>query len=558
MSVGTSPSGVASLRARFEQKDEASSPPSRGRSPAASLSVTGDISRPISKVRTSFVAVEPSGQMGDLDASEELGSKGYALNGDGAGDSATNGAVQKPKTNGIELTPQNSITKEENAPEKSIRKEENAPEQTTPESDSRKQDSTPPNVSEVASGTPPAADPDQAKGTAVANTPSIPSSDPNEAAAVPNGAAQKGKASPLGSILKGSPFEQDEKKGEELKASEPGASLEPAPSLEQQANGTSTSMTNGKPKEALTQKAGVKSKSKTTPRPSAIGKNLAARPVSSTTRPSVEKPQRSTPSAPTTPKSTTTPSKQSFSKTIVPKPAASQDSKKEEIKDARKTTAERPSRLSVASKAPAAASKLTAKPKGKPGPTSPPSFTKPRPKSPTRPVRLPSSATAPTAASTAKLDAASAATAKPRDRIPSNPISLRPKPARTSLPAGSKPVEKAKPKSRLSTVSSKAPEGSFLDRMMRPTQSSSQKTHEKVEVKTPPKKTNGVKPKRKSDGSEKVRSENVVTEGEQSMGTAPSTPTRVVADSSEISGANGANKGIDEPTQASSAPLPVQ
>ena len=561
MSVGTSPSGVASLRARFEKKDEASSPPSRGRSPAASLSVTGDISRPISKVRTSFVAVEPSGQMGDLDASEEVGSKGYALNGDGAGEFATNGAVQKPKINGIELTPQKSIMKEENAPEKSIGKEEAAPEQTMPESPPRKQDSTPPNISEIASSAPPAVDPDQAKATAIDNTPSIPSSDPNEAAAVSDGAAQEGKAPPLGSILKGSPFEQDEKKGEELKAVEPGATIEPAPSLEQQANGPSTPITNGKPKEALTQKAGVKSKSKTTSRPSAIGNNLAARPVSSTTQPSVEKPQRSTTSAPTTPKSTTTPSKQSFSKTTISRPAASQEPKQEDLKDARKTTTERLSRLSLASKAPAAVSKLTAKPRVKPGPTSPSSFTKPRPKSPTRPVRLPGSATAPTAASAAKIDAVSAATAKPRDRIPSNPTSLRPKSARTSLAAGSKPAEKAKDKpksSRLSTVSSKAPEGSFLDRMMRPTQSSSQKTHEKVEVKTPPKKTNGVKPKRKSDGSEKVKSENVVKEGEQPVGTAPSTPTPAVVDTSENSGENGANKGIDEPTQASSAPLPVQ
>ena len=546
MSVGISPSGVASLRAKFEQKDEASSPPSRGRSPAASLSVTSDTSRPISKVRTSFVAVEPSGQMGDLNAFEELGSKGPALNDDGAGDFATNGAVQKPKTNGIELTPPKSISNKETATER-----------TTPESPSRKQDSTPPNVLDMANGTPPAADLDPPKATPVNNTPSTPPSNPHEAAAVCDGAAQDGKASPLGSILKGSPFEQDEKKGEELKAQDTGATIEPAPSLEQQAKGPNTPMTNGKPKEALTPKAGVNSRRKTASRPSAIGKKSVAQPVSSTTELSEKKPQNSTNSAPTTPKSTATPSEHSFSKKVSPNPAASEELKKENLKDARKTTAERQSRPSVAPKAPAAASKLTAKPKGKSGPTSPPSFTKPRPKSPTRPVRLPGSATAPTAASAAKLDASSAATAKPRDRIPSNPTSIRPKPARISLPAGSKPAEKAKdkPKSRLSTVSSKASEGSFLDRMMRPTQSSSQKTHEKVEVKTPPKKTNGVKPKRKSDGSEKVKSENVETEEERPMGTAP---IQTLADSSEISGANGAETGIDEPTLASAAPLPVQ
>ena len=549
MSAGTSPSGVASLRAKFEQKDEASSPPSRGRSPAASLSVTGDTSRRISKVRTSFVAVEPSGQMGDHNTSEELGSKGYALNGDGAGEFATNGAIQKPKTNGIESTPQ-----------KPIMSEENAPERMTPESPSRKQDSTPPNVLETANGTPPAADPDQKKATAVDNAPPILLSDPNEAAGVSDGAAEEGKASPLGSILKGSPFEQDEKKGEELKAQEPGAAVEPAPSLEQQAKDLTSPVINGEPKEALTQKAGVKSKNKTTSRPSAIGNKLATRPVSSTKELSEKKPQRSTISAPTTPNGKATPSKQPFSKRISPQSVDSQEPKKEDLKDARRATVQRPSRPSVAPKAPAAASKLTAKPMGKSGPTSPRSFTKPRPKSPTRPVRLPGSATAPTAASAAKLEPVSAATAKPRDRIPSNPTSMRPKSVRTSLPAGSKPAEKAKdkPKSRLSTISSKAPEGSFLDRMMRPTQSSSQKTHEKVEVKTPPRKTNGVKPKRKSDGSEKVKSENVETEGQQPMGTAPSAPIQASVDSSEISGANEASKGIEQPTQASAAPLQVQ
>ncbi|KAF1816872.1 hypothetical protein P152DRAFT_3029 [Eremomyces bilateralis CBS 781.70] len=62
----TNPSaGVKSLRAMFENADPSPSSPAaepRGRSPAAS-SVTSDrSSRPISKVRTSFVSVQPSGQ----------------------------------------------------------------------------------------------------------------------------------------------------------------------------------------------------------------------------------------------------------------------------------------------------------------------------------------------------------------------------------------------------------------------------------------------------------------------------------------------------------------
>jgi len=41
----------------------------------------------------------------------------------------------------------------------------------------------------------------------------------------------------------------------------------------------------------------------------------------------------------------------------------------------------------------------------------------------------------------------------------------------------------------VSTAGSKAPDEGFLARMMRPTASSASKTHEKVEPKTPPKKT---------------------------------------------------------------------
>ena len=491
--------------------------------------------------------------MGDLNATEELENKGHVLNNDGAGDSPTNETVEKPKTNGVQLTP-----------EKSIKKEKSAPEQTAPKISPSKKDSTPPSTSEIVDAAPPPpTNPDKPRSTAEDETaPTLPSH-ANEVAAASPAPPQEGEISPLGSILKGSPFEQDENKDETSNIRENGATAEPAQPSEQKATGLSTPMTNGKPKEPMTQKAGLQSKSKTTPRVSAIGKKSAAHPAPSTTRNSENKPQTSTFSAPTTPKTAATPSKPPISKNMSPKAAASTEPKKETMKDANKSTTHRPSRPSMASKVPAAASKPTPNPGKKPGPTSPPSITRPRPKSPTRPVRLPGSATAPTAASAAKLDAAPAATAKPRDRVPSNPTFLRQKAARTSLPAGPKPAaEKAKdkPRSRLSTVSSKASEGSFLDRMMRPTQSSSQKTHEKVEAKTPPKKTNGVRPKRKSDGSEKAKSDNGETKGGPKE-TAPSPPVQAPTDSSEIPSTNGADKDIDEIDEAvpaSATPIPSQ
>lgn len=548
MSAGISPSGVASLRAKFEQKDESTSPPSRGRSPAASLSVTGDTSRPISTVRTSFVAVEPSGQMGDLNASEEMGSKGEVVNCDGADESTLSGAVDNSKINGIELTPQESANKEE-----STRK------QTTRKNSSKKKDSTPQKKTDIANDVSSTANPDKPVSTVEDDTAAMLPSDPKEEAAVSGGAALDGKTSVLGSILKGSPFEQDENRGEASDSRKIGAAAEPKELSELHGKGPGTPKPNGKPKEAPAQTAGLQPKTKLASRPSAIGDEPIAQPASSTQEGPENKPQTSTLPAPTTPKNPPTPSKQQLSKETSPQPAASKEPKKEVLKDAKKTTAEKLSRPSVA-KAPAAVSKPAPKPGKKAGPTSPPSFTKPRPKSPSRPVRLPGSATAPTAASAAKLDAAPTATGKPRDRVPSNPTSLRQKPARTSLSVGSKPAEMAKdkPKSRLSTASSKASEGSFLDRMMRPTQSSSQKTHEKIEVKTPPKKTNGVRPKIKSDGSEKAKSEIVEMKGEQPTESAPSPMVQAPAESSETPSRNGNNNGIDEVAPASAAPVPSQ
>ncbi|MCJ1332696.1 hypothetical protein MMC10_009390 [Thelotrema lepadinum] len=59
--------GVRNMRALFEAKNEQQSPPSRGRSPAASSeSVRSTSSRPISKVRASFVTVEKSGSFGPM------------------------------------------------------------------------------------------------------------------------------------------------------------------------------------------------------------------------------------------------------------------------------------------------------------------------------------------------------------------------------------------------------------------------------------------------------------------------------------------------------------
>ena len=394
------------------------------------------------------------------------------------------------------------------------------------------------------------ANPDKPVSTVEDDTAGMLPADPKDETAVSGGAGLAEDTAGLGSILKGSPFEKDEEKkagtpqSPKTRAAVPHsqpAKLQPKPS----ANGIS----NGKGKETAATKPVAQSKPKapgstdsaqTKPDPTlgplktslSNGKvKAAAPPIAAKTDSAGPRAQNTKTDTheshsentdvpePRTPVSATTSTKQSTPNKSSPKLGKTKEPKKETTKDTKKPIG-RPS--AAIKSAPAAASKpssVTSRPSTKPvkksTPTSPTSTaTKPRPKSPTRPTRLPAAATAPTAASAAKLDGAPPSTndRKPmnhvsmRDQIHANPTQTQPKPPRTSLPARSKPEEKPKaPKPRQSIASSKAPEGSFLDRMMRPTQSSSQKTHEKVDVKSPPRKQVASKPKRTSEGSNKSK-----------------------------------------------------
>jgi hypothetical protein len=109
----------------------------------------------------------------------------------------------------------------------------------------------------------------------------------------------------------------------------------------------------------------------------------------------------------------------------------------------------------------------------------------------------------------------------------------------------------------MSMAGAPAAPGGFLERMMRPTQSSAQKTHEKVEPKTPPKKSHPVRPKRTSEGSDKSKSEQGETKVEQpkeQMAEASQPP----AETSEATSTNGANESANEPASAKSAEVTVQ
>ncbi|KAK5132992.1 hypothetical protein LTR08_008279 [Meristemomyces frigidus] len=117
---------------------------------------------------------------------------------------------------------------------------------------------------------------------------------------------------------------------------------------------------------------------------------------------------------------------------------------------------------------------------------------KPKPREGTKAIDLPSRLTAPTAASRAKHDLAGAAPG-------SNGSTFNGKASTTSRPrphtSSARPTPRSslghskRPESRTSQVPRKpaAPaDGSFLERMMRPTAASSSKLHEKTEPKSPP------------------------------------------------------------------------
>lgn len=139
---------------------------------------------------------------------------------------------------------------------------------------------------------------------------------------------------------------------------------------------------------------------------------------------------------------------------------------------------------------------------------------KAKPREVTKPADVSSRLTAPTAASRARLEQAHTTTA------PSKPA-----PTTTRVkPAASKPTPRpslaARPESRTSQTSNKKPtapvDGSFLDRMMRPTAASASKTHEKPEVKSPPPKGKQLPLRPKTNGHVKGTNATRKSEGPKS------------------------------------------
>ncbi|KAI9766605.1 MAG: hypothetical protein M1840_006416 [Geoglossum simile] len=460
----SSSGGVRSLRAMFETgnstTEDSTSPPPRGRSPASESVVSNGSARPLSTVRTSFVAVERGGQLkkinGDGGVEGKVDAKIGAFNKDKPKEDST-----EAMANGKNNTLGNDVVGE--AAEKPA----------------------------SSGGEKPALLPTDAKGKAVAY----------DSAAVkeqsPHGVDGLSEATALSAAE--IPLPDTPKPAERLKTRVSTKSKAPAP-----VKGVGEKV---KEKSASTKPAATKPKensSRSSLAPISVSRDTTA--TKPTVKAPISAPAPATKPTAKLPKTPTTPSKPSHltMATVKPRvpPATTTEPTKAPIK--------KPSRSSMAPPA-ASASSSVPKPRIPASSSSTPlskQALQPSPKSkanhrsPTRPARFPTSITAPTASSAAKTS--NNPPSRPHSRSSS---SLRPQrstiqkvsPTRPTTTASvrrqsSRPSLPDRPHSRNAVIGRKslsgstaAPDDGFLARMMRPTASSASKTLEKAQEKIPEK-----------------------------------------------------------------------
>ncbi|KAG8675518.1 hypothetical protein FPOAC2_01580 [Fusarium poae] len=435
-------SQVKNLRAMFENKGDTS--PERGRSSGASTPVQGtsvvsESPRPLSKVRTNFVAIEKDGRIGlQRDPSHESSVSRRRLSMDTDAES-------------VSTIPDRPSASLEDAPRG------NKPffQEDIPESPRLPID--PPKTPTEQMG-------------AVTDEPSV----------NPDKQIDKEEESP--SLLPAEPALAEP-------VSQEPAPEEPAPASPKNENkeekpeavSAAPATTNGKPKattpKELAPAAIVKA---ATPK-----KTTTARPSAVSTKATSTKPSAKSPSAAKPPGTTHKPETKPTARTA-------QVAKKE------------PRQASVATSTATRPTATTASKKPQPlkPTTSDTGFVKPKPKSPTKPVQLPASLMAPTAASGAKTGRQAQPASSQNLNVPARPGSrasatgtsastgktVKRQPSNVGRPRPSLGPPPKKPSDPTHARKEAPVDEGFLARMMRPTQASSSKTAEKVPT-TPPKKT---------------------------------------------------------------------
>jgi len=414
--------GVQGLRAMFEQGNSETSPPSRGRSPAGS--VTSDSSRPISKVRTSFISVE------------RRGFSPFAVRKMSTGEGSVGGNDTTTTTTKDALT---NVTSGE-APKMNgttgghAEFDGKGPQESVPDSTGQK---------EVPSVNTPHVNPDKPTTGGEETAPNTLPSDPKDENAVSDDAALEDNKDGLGSVLKGSPFQGSSDPSAEHKVANDGSrSAGPSSPIKPKSK---EGKVNGQPKTpgSATKEEAADLKTKTsTPRPNNLDTKKTP---SSASRAqglkSAEKASKS-PQSPQTEKPIGAPARQPLKSSSPRQTTQSKAHSSNLSMDAEKAPISTKKQSPLASKPSTAAapkvrqtSSTTNTAQGRRGPSSQPT-TKPRPKSPTRPVRLPASATAPTQASAAK-----------HDELPSR------SPSRASATHSSRPLPSTSSKTRPSASS---------------------------------------------------------------------------------------------------------
>ncbi|KAK5126636.1 hypothetical protein LTR85_009570 [Meristemomyces frigidus] len=479
MSTDRNSSAVRNLRSIFETKggDNTSSPDTRGRS-RSGLTSDKENSRPTSRIRASFVSVEPSGGMATT-----------MENGVGAGMAelkrASSAGLRRGSFTATEDSDEGGLLElKKTVSEEAVRREK----------ESNVAEAIPEAAVESAAVTPmvQATEDHEHGDDAVEESPLAHKEDKEPAN--PDKPTTAAEEEP-GTIKPAEPADEKAVSGgealppvaEDLRPNGHAASAEqaePAPKT----NGQRTPAPATKSLESA-MKAAKKPAAKpaTNGKPSAISTKAPTKASSS----SVKSPA-SQPKTPLSAKAS------SSTKTESPRSVSTKDL----AKKASRSSLTAPTAASVAR---AAGSDRTVSTSSKQSPNA-----KVKPREGTKSIDLPSRLTAPTAASRAKHEPASAApttngtpfngrsstTTKPKPQA----LSARPTP-RASL------THHPRPESRTSHVGRKPaapPDGSFLERMMRPTAASSSKTHEKTEAKSPPRtRKTAPPPKPKANGHAK-------------------------------------------------------
>lgn len=436
MSANSGSGGVRNLRAMFENKasDQSTSPPSRGRSP--NPSELSNNSRPVSKVRASFVAVERAGENGGAPIlglrrmNSEVSSQG--------------------EVKGNHTTDNGNV--------------DNAAVETQ----------TPVQAGLV--------------------------SEPENAAPAAESAIEGG----LGNILKGSAFVDSTPAKATWEAGKLGDALSSGLLRDQLPKSPNKSKDEAKAAELVKRMGAAKERKSGPPPTTVLQTTESAQPVKApptrhaNTRPAPKSPVTSRPS----PQTQISPMAHIRGGPAKIRGVMNSAKEAQRARDASQQDAAKVGRTRSSTQKD---TKVKPKPatesiKNERTPTSPKTARSPtatRTKSPTRPDKLPNAATAPTAASVARSDAHSSPT-EPNSRkaVAKKPSSTSVQPPRASTISTTSTLAKKasrasltnghdRPKSRVST--SKLDE-SFLARMMRPTASSAQKTHEKVQINSPPRK----------------------------------------------------------------------